>query len=86
MNRYYLSFVDRTRAVKDRFLGACIVEAENVEGAIRRAWELEINPGGECMIADVPEVAYYLPLNRLMDRAELEKYGPTHRLGDYRNN
>lgn len=81
MNRYYLSFVD-TEAEKDRFLGACIVEAEDTEGAIRKAWALKINPGGEIMILTVPEKAYYLPLNRLMDRAELAKYGPLHRLGD----
>jgi hypothetical protein len=81
MNRYYLSFVD-VETGKDRFLGACIVEAESDVGAIRRAWELEINPGGEVMILDVPERAFDFPLNRLMDRAELEKYGPTHRLGD----
>ncbi len=32
------------------FLGACLVRAYNVDLAVRRTWELGINPGGEIMI------------------------------------
>jgi hypothetical protein len=86
MQRYYLSFADVVKG-KDQFLGACVVEAASVEEAIVTAWKLHINPGGQVLVKKVPEKAYYLfPLNRLMDRMELERYGPTYRLGDYKNN
>lgn len=41
MARWWLSF-----AGEDRHLGACIVEAEALDGAISEAWRLQINPGG----------------------------------------
>jgi hypothetical protein len=84
--RWYLSFVDKVHG-KDKFLGACIVEADNYREAIFQAWMLKINPGGEVAIKEVPEEAYYLfPINKLMDRQELEKYGTTYRVGDYKDN
>ena len=86
MNRYYLSFVDVVEG-QAKFLGACVVEAASSKEAIINAWKLGINPGGSVMIKAIPENAYYtFPINQLMNRNELEKYGPTYRLGDYKNN
>lgn len=81
IDRWYLSFVDNSG-----FLGACVVEASTWKVAIRNAWELGINPGGEVVLVLIPEHAYYnLPINRLMSRQELEEYGPTYRQGDREN-
>jgi hypothetical protein len=76
--KWYLSFVNH-----GKFAGACVVEAPSFEEAICEAWRLKINPGGEVagfLIDKFKQIN--LPLNRLMDRAELDTYGPTIRRGD----
>lgn len=79
MQKWYLSFVDH-----NKFMGACVVEGDTLQQAIKRAWELHINPGGEVLGIDIQKETN-LPLNKLMDRAELEQYGPVTRYGDDRN-
>lgn len=80
MKKFYLSFVDE-EAGKPVFKGACVVEADSLEGAIRSAWQHKCNPGGEVM--GIPfDKEIDLPLYRLMSRAELEEYGPVQRKGD----
>lgn len=44
---WYLSFADGTREKGSQWLGAVYVQADSFIGAIDRAWELGINPGGE---------------------------------------
>jgi hypothetical protein len=81
---FYLSFVHKGED-KDEFAGACLIEADDEQDAIVRSWRLAINPGGEVLVWAVPESARdLLPHNRLMSRAELEQYGPTHRMGDWK--
>jgi hypothetical protein len=49
MSEWYLSFADETG-----FLGACIVPAEDMIGAVTMAHVLGCNPGGEVAGAPVP--------------------------------
>jgi hypothetical protein len=66
---HYLSF--------DRFLGAVIVEARSERGAIRRATNLDINPGGDIMCIplnadDMKRIPADLR-NRLLSEAEVRR-------------
>jgi len=45
---YWLSFADEKLPPGDQFLGAAIVYAHGIITPTGRAWELGINPGGEC--------------------------------------
>jgi hypothetical protein len=79
MNRWYLSFATD----EEGFLGACVVEADEFDDALRKSHILAINPGGEVMGMLVPNDARdNLPLNKLMSKAELASYGPIKRMGD----
>ena len=49
MKWFYLSF-----ASEDSFLGACVVRAESVAGAITKSHLLGINPGGEVLAIESP--------------------------------
>jgi hypothetical protein len=42
---WWLSFVEPGK----RSLGCCLVEGKDIREALRRAWALGINPGGEVM-------------------------------------
>ena len=53
---YYLSFCDVNRPDGQKHLGATVVQASDREAAIKRTSELGINPGGEIMIGEVPDV------------------------------
>lgn len=64
----YLSF-----ASDQEFLGACVVEASDVQSALRRATELRINPGGEVMALVVPRgKERHFPTNVLLSREDME--------------
>jgi hypothetical protein len=69
---YWLSFVDKSRAQGERFLGVTIVHAVGPMCAISRAHELGANPGGEAVIAFLPEGFNVAPRDRdrLLSRAE----------------
>jgi hypothetical protein len=64
---FYLSFADA-----DRFLGACVVEAESAKEAPRVASAHGINPGGEVLIIPSPDGGPGPhPTYRLLSRSEL---------------
>lgn len=77
MSFWYLSFV------KDgHFSGACVVQGDELADAIRTAWRLEINPGGEVLGVPLDKAREtILPHNILFNREQLEALGFT-RLGD----
>lgn len=50
---WWLSFCDPARAQGDQFLGACIVEGRTIPDAVRQAWRVGSNPGGEVMATAV---------------------------------
>jgi hypothetical protein len=81
MSRFwYLSFVDGD---PPRFLGGCLVKGDDIGYAIKEAWRLGINPGGEVLGIPVDqEFANVLPKNVLWSREQLAGFGPITRLGD----
>lgn len=52
---FWLSFVDPTKPQGLRSLGIAVVEGYDFLGAIQRAWDLGINPGGEVAGYEVTE-------------------------------
>jgi hypothetical protein len=75
---WWLLFAGPAKAKGTQFLGVAIVDAESSEDAIREAWRLKINPGGECMGFGMPEDARaeHAPyMNRLLDENELKDIG-----------
>ncbi len=78
---WYVSF-----AFTDGFIGACLVEAEDMNGAIRESHRLKINPGNCSVLVlevpDIPETWGQFPMdkrNRLLSRDEI---GPGKRLSE----
>jgi len=75
MSYYWLSFCDADRSEGEQFLGACLIEADNIEDAIRKSHRRKCNPGGE--IACVQIGAEYeknigrFKLNHLYSKDEL---------------
>jgi hypothetical protein len=77
---WWLSFVDTDKSAPPEeqvpggggFLGVVIVEADNPDTAIRRAWELGVNPGGQVQIVGPGPLDAYPPevLNRLLTAEE----------------
>lgn len=75
---WWLSFADPAKTKGDQFLGVVIVDANSFEDAIKTAWRLEINPGGECMGLELPEEAraeHASYMNRLIGINEVTKIG-----------
>lgn len=74
MPLWWLSFCDATRPKGEQFLGAAIVRAEDIAGAIRAAWRFGCNPGGEVLSEPFPEdLEDAVPdhfRHRLLSRAE----------------
>jgi hypothetical protein len=54
MPYYWLSFASSEKPQGEQFLGATIVEADTPVGAVRKAWNLGINPGGQVTIFRIP--------------------------------
>ena len=52
MATWWLSFADTGKP--DRFLGVVIVSANDLSEAVKRTWELGVNPGGEITSAEMP--------------------------------
>lgn len=71
MRDWYLSF-----ATKDEFLGAAVVQADDIVGAHLAVTLLGINPGGEVLLVAVPDgKADALPdefRNVLLSRSDVE--------------
>lgn len=54
-------------------MGASIVEAETTESAIRQAWLLGCNPGGEVLSHEAERIPPEKYMNRLLGRKDLEQ-------------
>lgn len=69
---WYLSFA------AEKFLGACIIEAEDFVDAVRRSHRMNINPGGSVRGNPIPEDAVYDPSyrNRLLTKEDLQAMLP----------
>ena len=78
---FWLSFVDRARPAGQRFLGCTVVKATDMAEAVRAAWRLGVNPGGDVHgfgieddgTLDAGHLAFML--NSLRSPAELEREG-----------
>ncbi len=74
MTCWWLSFCDPKRSEGDQFLGACLVEADDLPLAVEETRRLSINPGGEVLGADAdPVTVRLIPSrwkNRLLTKAE----------------
>jgi len=71
MSYFWLSFSDPEI---NKNLGVCIIKASNFDEGIRKAWALNINPGGEVMGMEMTEaqtLAQGLEINRLYTKTEI---------------
>lgn len=74
---FYMSFADPELPTGTQFLGCTIVEADNPYAAMRKSWQLGINPGGSVKFAQlesVPEEAQDM-IHRLVPRVEALERG-----------
>lgn len=75
---FWLSFCDPSRPAGRKFLGCAIVGGAENGDAVRRAWDLGCNPGGEVVSAEIaPEIAPMVGddwRNRLLTRAEVDLF------------
>jgi hypothetical protein len=55
MSYYWLSFCSSDRPEGDQFLGGCLIEAEDVDDAIKKSRQRGCNPGGEVACLQVHE-------------------------------
>ena len=73
MNYFFMSFRDPK---KNKNLGVCVVLASDFRTALKKAWDLNINPSGEVMSAKLSEsefLAEGLELDRLYTKAEMKE-------------
>ena len=68
----WLSFCDPDKPKGKAFLGVAIVEADDNISAVRAAWDLGINPGGEVLICDCDQDIPQYYRNRLLSKEEAE--------------
>jgi hypothetical protein len=77
---WWLSFADARRPKGSQFLGAVLLQAYDVTGAIRAAWRLGINPGGEVLAHPAPFT--FRPRDgwaeRLLSAAECAEFDRVH--------
>jgi hypothetical protein len=79
---YWLAFVGTTQPAPGhthiKNLGVVIVESITVKGAIQKANEMGLNPGGEILATQIPfEKLHLFPktcMNQLLTREGLEKH------------
>lgn len=75
---WWLSFADQTRPTGQHFLGVALVIAGDMAQAVRVAWKLGVNPGGEVLGMELPTWCWglvyenLLPVGKLLTRAEAE--------------
>jgi len=55
MKIFWLSFVDDDLPKNHKFLGVCIVKADDIASAVATAWKCGCNPGGEILGIEFPE-------------------------------
>jgi hypothetical protein len=66
--------VDNNRPLGQRHLGCCIVSAASIVEAVRVAWRLGCNPGGEVAGCEVEPPSPAM-IGRLLTKAELAVFG-----------
>ncbi len=71
---WWLSFVNPSGPVKDRFLGVIVTKAKGAMHAQQHTWALGINPGGEIMAVKVDGIPEEYQ-DRLLSRTEIEEAG-----------
>lgn len=72
---WWISFCDPHKPKGEQFLGLCIVRAVDEISAIKVAWALGINPGGEAAFMDIDEsvmarLSFELPIDVFIPRDE----------------
>lgn len=75
MKTFYMSFSDPELPEGHRWLGACLVKAEDHEDATKKAWKAGCNPGGEILFVEPerePNIKWYY---RLLDKDQLMEMG-----------
>lgn len=50
---FWLSFCDESAPEGEQFKGAALVEADDLKGAVGRAWATGCNPGGQVMSVEL---------------------------------
>lgn len=75
MSLWWLSFADPNRSRGDEFVGVAIIEAVDFSSAIKAAWTLGCNPGGEVQGTQVDpkqarRLTFELPAGRLLQPDE----------------
>lgn len=80
MRWWWLSFCDASLPKGSQFLGAVLVRARDPRDAIREAWRLQVNPGGEVLSQPAPPEFQPLPgwAGRLLSRADCEEFDLVH--------
>lgn len=69
---WWLSFADTKKPKGEQFLGVAIVRANGAAEAVRIAWKLGINPGGEVAFQELATPPPLKVRRRLLTRAEAE--------------
>lgn len=75
---WWLSFADGEKPKGEQFLGACLVQGATLPDAIKEAWRLKINPGGEVMSGELGGYPVDVPekwANRLLSHEDMVKMG-----------
>lgn len=94
---WWLSFIDPHLPEGERFLGVAIVEAKDFDMALKKTWELGINPGGQVRGLELEEENFLgnteqikagleqarLHQNQLLSLEDLKKFGL---VGDEKSN
>jgi hypothetical protein len=76
---WWLSFTDPDQPEEQQFLGACLVKATGMFGAVRVSYELGINPGGQVeMIGPLDANVEDGWADRLLTKAECDDFDRTH--------
>jgi hypothetical protein len=74
---YWMSFADSSLPENHQFLGVLIIQAPSLEMAVTLSHMLELNPGGQIAILEIPDhLIYRIPDNdryRLLNREEAER-------------
>ena len=77
MSYFWLSFCDPAVPVGQRFLGACLVEADSFPEAVENAHKFKCNPGGEVVGCEVSSEyehnIHKVTINKLLTRKEVEE-------------
>lgn len=73
-NWWWLSFVDHDKPEGNKFLGVVIIEGETIIDAVRHAWDLNINPGGEVLAGQLEMIDTIPPefRERLLSKEDAE--------------